>query len=409
MMFWKEKHTRIFLIEILCIVCLTLAAGLMLTGLQENRMRSLLLEHDAAIAASLLEQGVSKQTAARAILTEEPPAAGEELLHQIGMSKSTDIGLMPAVYQACAAERTWVSLGGALFFLLLFISVFGYLQKMDGIYKEAIAVIENYTENDFSLRLPELGEGTLFQMFSRINFMAAMMKAKQESENNVKEFLKTTVSDISHQLKTPLAALSMYQEIILNEPDQVEVVKDFTEKSGLALARMEGLIRTLLKLTRLDAGNVVFSKRLSAASEFVMQSLEELTERAKKEKKEIILSGDKMAAVYCDMEWSREALGNLIKNALDHTDAGDRITVSWEQTPLMTRFMVKDTGEGIAKEDIHHIFKRFYRSRNTRDRQGTGLGLSLARSIVDGQGGTISVQSLIGQGTTFTLSVPAPQ
>ena len=409
MMFWKERHTRIFLIEILCIACLMLAAGLMLTGLQENRMRSLLLEHDAAIAASLLEQGVSKQTAARAILTEESLPAGEELLHQIGMSKSTDIGLMPAVYQACAAERTWVSLGGALFFLLLFISVFRYLQKMDGIYKEAIAVIENYTENDFSLRLPELGEGTLFQMFSRINFMAAMLKAKQESENKVKEFLKTTVSDISHQLKTPLAALYMYQEIILNEPDQVEVVKDFTEKSGLALARMEGLIRTLLKLTKLDAGNVVFSKRLSAASEFVIQSVEELTERAKKEKKEIILSGDKMAVVYCDMEWSREALGNLIKNALDHTDAGDRITVSWEQTPLMTRFMVKDTGEGIAKEDIHHIFKRFYRSRNTRDRQGTGLGLSLARSIVDGQGGTIGVQSLIGQGTTFTLSFPAPQ
>ena len=409
MMFWKEKHTRIFLIEILGIVCLMLAAGLMLTGLQENRMRSLLLEHDAAIAASLLEQGVSKQTAARAILTEESLPAGEELLHQIGMSKSTDIGLMPAVYQACAAERTWVSLGGALFFLLLFISVFRYLQKIDGIYKEAIAVIENYTENDFSLRLPELGEGTLFQMFSRINFMAAMLKAKQESENKVKEFLKTTVSDISHQLKTPLAALYMYQEIILNEPDQVEVVRDFTEKSGLALARMEGLIRTLLKLTKLDAGNVVFSKRLSAASEFVIQSVEELTERAKKEKKEIILSGDKMAVVYCDMEWSREALGNLIKNALDHTDAGDRITVSWEQTPLMTRFMVKDTGEGIAKEDIHHIFKRFYRSRNTRDRQGTGLGLSLARSIVDGQGGTIGVQSLIGQGTTFTLSFPAPQ
>ena len=392
--------------EVLCVACLALAAGLVLTGVRESRIRSLLFEHDAAIASSLLEQGVARQTVAEAVLGTEPQDKGRELLYQIGRSETADIRFMPAVYQFCAAERIMVSLGGALFFLLLFLSVFRYLYKKDRIYREAAAVIENYMDNDFSKSLPELYDGTLFQLFSRINFMAAMLKTKQETEKRVKEFLKMTISDISHQLKTPLAALSMYQEIMLSEPDNVETVAAFAEKSGLAVARMEGLIRNLLKITRLDAGSVIFSKKYYAASEFARQAVEELTDRAEKEGKELILSGREEAEVFCDMEWSREALGNVIKNALDHTSEGDRITVAWEQTPLATRFLVTDTGEGIAGEDIHHIFKRFYKSAGSRDRQGTGLGLSLAKSVLDGQGGTISVESEAGQGTIFVLSFP---
>lgn len=236
--------------------------------------------------------------------------------------------------------------------------------------------------------------------------MAAMLKTKQEAENKVKEFLKNTVSDISHQLKTPLAALSMYQEILMQEADQTDTVIAFAQKSETALARMEGLIKTLLKITRLDAGNVSFSKKLFDASELVMQAVEELEYRAEKEKKKMILSGEKGVRVWCDLEWSREALGNVVKNAMDHTEEGDLITITWEQTPLMTRFTVKDSGEGISEEDIHHIFKRFYRSKSGGNSQGIGLGLSLAGSVIEEQGGTISVQSEKGNGTVFVLSFP---
>ena len=103
------------------------------------------------------------------------------------------------------------------------------------------------------------------------------------------------------------------------------------------------------------------------------------------------------------MEWSREGLGNVVKNALDHTGRGDKIIITWEQTPLMTRFTVADTGEGIAPEDIHHIFKRFYRSRKEQS-AGVGLGLSVAKAIMEGQGGTIGVQSGTERGTKFMLS-----
>lgn len=434
-MFWKERHTRVFLAQLLCIACLSITAALLLLRLQENRLQSLLFEHDARIASSLLSQGISEETAARAIAYAQDDctdaagympegmagaagyvqknaanisghAGGETLLGRLGLEKGGSAWQATRFHALCIAEKTFAILAGNLFLLFLCCSIFYYLRKRDRIYGEAIAAIENCGEDNFTLKLPELYDGTLYQLFARINFMAAMLKTRQETENKVKEFLKTTVSDISHQLKTPLAALSLYQEIILNEPGEAETVALFAEKSQLALARIEGLVQTLLKITRLDAGAVVFFKKDFDAKELVLEAAEELKIRAEKEGKKLLLSGDGSARVYCDPDWSREALGNLIKNALDHTEEGDRIRITWEQTPLMTRFIVTDTGEGIEKEDLHHIFKRFYRCENSRSRQGIGLGLSLVKSIVDGQGGTVSVQSEPGRETTFTLAFP---
>lgn len=105
----------------------------------------------------------------------------------------------------------------------------------------------------------------------------------------------------------------------------------------------------------------------------------------------------------CDMEWTSEALGNIVKNALDHTEAGGMIRVIWEHSPYMTRITVTDYGSGILPEDLPHIFKRFYRSKNSGDSQGLGLGLPLAKSIIEGQGGTVLVQSSPKEGTAFTV------
>ena len=104
------------------------------------------------------------------------------------------------------------------------------------------------------------------------------------------------------------------------------------------------------------------------------------------------------------MNWTSEAIGNIVKNALDHTQDGGIVHITWERTPAMFRILISDNGTGIAPEDIHHIFKRFYRSKHSLDTQGIGLGLPLAKSIIEGQGGVIAVQSEIGNGTTFTLS-----
>lgn len=265
-------------------------------------------------------------------------------------------------------------------------------------------VLNHYIDGDYSKHLPQNSEGLIYQIFASVEQLATMLQAQNETEQNTKKFLKSTISDISHQLKTPLAALAMYQEIIEAEPDNVEIVKEFISKSGIAIKRMERLIQSMLKITRLDAGSIVFRKGIYQVSELVLYSLSELNIRAKAEQKEIIVSGNPDDMVLCDIEWTSEAIGNIVKNALDYTASGGIIRISWEHSLTTLRIWICDNGKGIAPEDIHHIFKRFYRSNNSIDTQGIGLGLSLAKSIIDGQGGVISVQSNLNEGTTFILS-----
>ena len=167
---------------------------------------------------------------------------------------------------------------------------------------------------------------------------------------------------------------------------------------------MEQLILSMLKITRLDTGNIVFEQTPCTVKEIIENATNELTTRAVHENKQIIVTGDHNQTITCDIDWTSEAIENLVKNSIDHTDPGGIIRITWEKSPTMLRIIVSDNGNGIAPEDIHHIFKRFYRSKQSLDMPGIGLGLPLAKSIIEGQGGLISVQSDLNRGTTFTIS-----
>lgn len=232
-----------------------------------------------------------------------------------------------------------------------------------------------------------------------------MLQSKGEVERNGKEFLKNTISDISHQLRTPLSALLMYHEIMSDEPDNIKTVKEYLDKTGASLQRMEQLIQSMLKITRLDAGSIIFEKRCCLLSDLIECSVQELTTRAENESKDIVIDGPSGEVIVCDWEWTCEALGNIVKNALDHTDnIKGKVHITWEYTPTMVRIFISDNGTGISQKDLHHIFKRFYRSKRSVDIPGIGLGLPLAKSIIEGQGGILSVESRLGEGTTFIIS-----
>ena len=209
---------------------------------------------------------------------------------------------------------------------------------------------------------------------------------------------------MSHQLKTPLSALKMYNEIIGKSDTEQAAVMDFSQKSLREIKRIEDVVYTLLKLARLDAGIIQMQKAPENISVLMQDILERFELWADRENKTITLSGDANITFHCDALWVSEAVGNIVKNALEHTAEGGHITVRWEQTPLLTQIVVEDNGKGIHPEDLYNIFKRFYRSRFSQDVHGIGLGLPLAKTIVESHGGTISVTSKIDVGTTFTLN-----
>lgn len=404
MKFFRDKQIKGYLLFIFIHVIFLLGFVLWFCQNQVLLIKSMYLEHDIVIASSLLEQEVSEEVIATAISSTIKNVKGMELLNSIGIKKETSSSLFPFLSEFRVRSCYLILSGIIVFIVVLFIGTFFFLWKRSKLYSEAYNIVNCLADNDYSHHLPQHSEGEIYQLFASIENLATMLQSKNETEQKTKEFLKNTISDISHQLKTPLAALAMYQEIIENEPDNREIVEEFSRKIGIAIKRMEQLIQAMLKITRLDTGNVIFEKKSFLVKDVIENAINELTTRAKSENKKIMMDGNSEQSLVCDMNWTSEAIGNFVKNALDHTKSGGIIRITWEDAPNMLRICISDNGTGIAPEDIHHIFKRFYRSKYSLERQGIGLGLPLAKSIIEGQNGLVSVQSVLHQGTTFTLS-----
>ena len=299
----------------------------------------------------------------------------------------------------------------ALFILSLFMGCgilflcLCYFHKQHKIMETAVAEIDDYLIGDTDARIECDDEGEMYKLFHSVNTLVSVLNAHIENEFRTKEFLKDTISDISHQLKTPLAALNIYNGILQSETENLPDLKEFTILSEQELDRIESLIQNLLKITRLDAGTIIIEKNFENVSDMMHDIEQHFAYRAKQEQKELILSGDDEITLFCDREWMIEAVSNLVKNAFDHTDAGKHICVEWKQMSDMLQIVVEDNGCGIHSEDIYHIFKRFYRSRFSKDTQGIGLGLPLAKTIVELHGGNIKVDSVLGKGSVFIINI----
>ena len=281
---------------------------------------------------------------------------------------------------------------------------YGYFREQHKIMEHAILQITEYISGNKDVTIECNDEGELYRLFHEVNSLVAILNAHAENEKNAKKFLKNTISDISHQLKTPLASLNIYMGLIQDEAEELPTIQEFSRLSEQELDRIEGLVQNLLKITKLDAGMIVLEKSLENVSEIAESVKKHFLFRASQEGKEICLSGSGETAFLCDRSWMMEAISNLVKNALDHTKEGDCIRMEWWVSASIVQITIKDNGSGIYPEDLHHIFKRFYRSRYSKDAQGIGLGLPLAKAIVEAHNGTIEVDSTLGRGTSFTMN-----
>ena len=304
----------------------------------------------------------------------------------------------------------------SLFLLLVFVLSGGailavgcsYFKKQNQVMEQAVSQINAYLDGNHNARIECDDEGELYRLFHTVNSLAAVLNAHADNELREKEFLKNTISDISHQLKTPLAALNIYNGLLQDGDMELSAVKEFADLSEQELDRIETLVQNLLKITRLDAGAIVLEKNAENVADMMRDIELHFAYRARQEKKGIILSGSDHLSLFCDRDWLNEAIDNIVKNAFDHTESGATIRVAWKELPSGVQIVITDNGCGIHPEDIHHIFKRFYRSRFSKDKQGIGLGLPLAKAIVEAHNGTIEVDSELGIGTTFTMNFLIP-
>ena len=310
-------------------------------------------------------------------------------------------GLTVLVPEAAAVCILFAGLGTGIVILAI---CFRYFREQNKIMEEASSVITEYLSGNLKERIPCEEEGELYRLFHEVNSLASVLNAKMEKERSSREFLKNTISDISHQVKTPLAALNIYNGLLQGETEDLPELNEFAVLSEKELERIETLVQNLLKIAKLDAGSIVFDKTRENLSDLMKEIELHFVYRAKEEGKTLSAKGEEDIFLECDRSWMTEAIENIVKNAFDHTKEGDTVEIRWNQSASMVRVIIKDNGTGIHPEDLHHIFKRFYRSRFSQDKQGIGLGLPLAKMIVEAHGGVIEVSSILGKGTEFILT-----
>lgn len=302
----------------------------------------------------------------------------------------------------------YVAIVAVLMTLIIFAVLYWYFRDQSKTMNDAIAQIREYIAGNRNARIECDDEGDLYRLFHEVNSLVTILNAHAENEGRAKTFMKDTISDISHQLKTPLAALNIYNGLMQQEVNDSPELKEFTSLSEQELDRIENLVQDLLKITKLDAGTITLEKAPQNIADMMGYIERHFSYQAQQQGKTLILSGNEEVTLVCDQTWLIEAISNIVKNAFDHTKAGATIRLTWRAFASMVQITVSDNGNGIHPEDLPHIFKRFYRSRFSKDTQGIGLGLPLAKAIIEDHNGTIEVDSTLGAGTTFTINFLNP-
>ncbi len=271
------------------------------------------------------------------------------------------------------------------------------LTKLCDEINEILRGAEHITFNTFQ-------EGELSILTSEIQKMTIRLREQNTALHQEHEYLKEAMEDISHQLRTPLTSinliLGMMREPELGRRQRMEYLQ---ELYGL-VSRMQWQIETLLNLSRLEAGAVQFRQEQVFCRELIHAALEPIAVAIELKGIEVDIRLDGTPEFTGDMQYCTEALSNLLKNCMEHTPEGGRITIAAQENTIYTGIVITDTGSGIRQEDLPHIFERFYRSSEFA-KNGYGIGLAFARKVITSQNGSLQVRNAAKGGAEFDLRI----
>lgn len=243
-------------------------------------------------------------------------------------------------------------------------------------------------------------EGELSILKTNIYKTTSTLKYQKELLSDDKKNLAAALADISHQLKTPLTSMMVMNDLLVDEKDEDKRI-EFLNTQSSQLDRMNWLIQTLLKLSKLDAGTIVLKREDVPATELVEEAIKPF--EIQFDLRNISFESDvSKVNIRCDKNWTVEAIQNIIKNCIEHMEDGGQLFVSLADTNIFTQLTIKDTGCGIAADDIPHIFERFYKGKNA-GKDSVGIGLALSKSILEEEQAEINVESTEGVGTRFII------
>lgn len=311
------------------------------------------------------------------------------------------------VVMVIAVVLTWILIPVAvplviiisLVFLLLFLHV---TKKRYLKLKEISMMIDEVLHGNDKVDFKDFKEGELSILQNEIKKMTSRLREQNEALFSEKIQLSDSIADISHQLRTPLTSINLISSF-LNEPDLSEERRlQLSRELNRLTSRIDWLVNSLLKLSKLDAGTAIFSKEELSVKTVVQKAYNLIAIPMELKGQEFSYQEDGIVRYIGDLSWSVEAISNILKNCMEHTEVGGKLSVSAKETGIYTEIIIEDNGPGIESEDIPHLFERFYKGKNSSS-DSIGIGLSLARKIIQEQNGTVKVENGIDCGAKFTI------
>lgn len=253
-----------------------------------------------------------------------------------------------------------------------------------------------------SIKLGEYSEGELAILQNEIAKLTVQLRDQSEDLRKDKKYLDDSIADISHQIRTPLTSINLIISFLSKSNLSDERRSELVNELEMLLSRIDWLISALLKISKLDAGTANLKKENVNVAELIKRSITPITIPMELREQRISIQMDGDEAYVGDLGWSVEAIGNILKNCMEHTPNGGEINIVSIENALYTEIAIWDNGSGIDKADLPHLFERFYKGRNSSD-QSVGIGLALARMIITDQNGTIKVENLKECGAKFSI------
>ncbi len=310
---------------------------------------------------------------------------------------------LPGIFWMYRISPACAIVGGVcLLFLILFYFFFTLWRY--GEIRKLSAKLRNICMGDYSLDVRDNREGELSILKNDIYKVTTMLTNDRQEMESEKNKLSDALSDISHQLKTPLTSMGLMTELLGREKIEDKKRQQFAVSLNAQIERIQWLVASLLKLAKIDAGTVQFKKDSIQADRLIERVMDPFLIQMDLKEIAFSVTGADGICFTGDFCWIAEAVGNILKNCVENTPQGGQIAVRCEENPLFCAIEIKDSGAGIEKEDLPYIFQRFYKGKNAGE-DSVGIGLSLSKTIIMAQGGDITAESEKGTGSTFLIKL----
>ena len=401
----KSKKVTIPII-LLSIIMIVISS--MILKNKEQEYQKIVNESIAEIVGKIKEEYPNvKEEEIIKILNESASSKGENTLQKYGINIKEN----PAIEAMENQEQeimiiNVVSIGVSVILLLIIVNI--YYHSRNQKIQEIIKYIEAINNKNYDLKIAENTEDDLSNFRNELYKIAIMLKEQASQSINDKKALQTSLEDISHQLKTPLTSISIMLDNIRENPNMDEHTRqEFIYEISRQINWINWLVISLLKLSKLDSNTAVFVQKEIKVEDLINNVVKNLAIPIDIKQQNVIVNGSSDVMFVGDYNWQLEALTNIVKNCIEHTVENKNIYINWEENNFYTKIVIKDEGVGIDKKDVKHIFERFYKGKNSSE-NSVGIGLALAKSIIEKDNGYIICVSELGRGTTFEIKYMKP-